>query len=139
MAHVQFHSVVWLHPERGNDECIIFSTSTSFILPQDISISICLSWLGSADVAGRLAGWLEGSVNNDRYNAFFLDQHSVLIDMPMNLLIFTYCPGVLGMMNGLAAEQAGPANIVAHDQRQALVWIRERIVSFGGDTSHITS
>lgn len=80
----------------------------------------------------------DGSAGDGRYNGSFLVQNSVKMETPIIFVSFNYRLGVFGMMNGRAVEDAGLANLLLHDQRQALAWIQENIRNFGGDASRVT-
>jgi carboxylesterase type B len=83
-------------------------------------------------------GFLEGSANDPRYNGSFIVNNSVRMGMPAIFVSFNYRLGALGMLAGAAAEKEGITNLFLRDQRQALAWIQENIVKFGGDPARVT-
>ncbi|KAH8652920.1 Alpha/Beta hydrolase protein [Ilyonectria robusta] len=83
-------------------------------------------------------GWSEGSANDGRYNGSFLVHTSVKMGTPIIYASFNYRPGLFGRMSGPIPQEAGVTNLLLHDQRQALAWIQENIVYFGGDKARVT-
>ncbi|KAF9879156.1 carboxylesterase [Colletotrichum karsti] len=83
-------------------------------------------------------GFQDGSAVDPRYNGSFLVRESVAMGTPVIFVSINYRLGVFGMMYGAAVEAEAGTNLLLHDQRRALLWIRENIADFGGDPSRVT-
>ena len=83
-------------------------------------------------------GWVTGSAVDPRYNGSFLVQNSVRMGTPIIFVSANFRLGTFGFLAGSVIEKAGLTNNGLRDQRQALHWIQENIVSFGGDRDRVT-
>lgn len=61
--------------------------------------------------------------------AFLMDEDVILVSISYRL-------GILGFLS-LETDEA-PGNLGMWDQRQALIWVRQNIASFGGDPDKVT-
>ncbi|UKZ94625.1 uncharacterized protein TrAFT101_009481 [Trichoderma asperellum] len=83
-------------------------------------------------------GLTEGSGIDQRYNLSFIVKKSVDIGKPIIAVSINYRLSMWGFITGDEVLQNGVANLGFRDQRLAMHWLKENIVSFGGDPNKIT-
>lgn len=77
-------------------------------------------------------GLTEGSGIDQRYNLSFIVKKSVDIGKPIIAVSINYRLSMWGFITGDEVLQNGVANLGFRDQRLAMHWLKENIVSFGG-------
>ena len=77
-------------------------------------------------------GLTEGSSIDQRYNLSFIVKKSVDIGKPIIAASINYRLSMWGFITGDEVLRSGNANLGFRDQRLAMHWLKENIVSFGG-------
>ncbi|KAI5242641.1 carboxylesterase [Aureobasidium subglaciale] len=79
-----------------------------------------------------------GSTADPQYNLSGIVEASTLTDNPFIAVSMNYRLGVWGFLNTPVVHAEGSSNAGLLDQRLALRWVQDNIVSFGGDPYRVT-
>ncbi|OJD30016.1 extracellular lipase [Diplodia corticola] len=80
----------------------------------------------------------QGTSGLSNYNLTWIVQRSVEIGSPIIGASINYRKGGWGNMYSIEIQGSGNTNLALRDMRQALAWIQENIVAFGGDPDSVT-
>ena len=105
----------------GREDCLKLSVYTPDIKPQT-PLPVMVFIHPGGFVIGN-----GGTINQGP--TFFMDHDVILVSISYRL-------GILGFLS-LETDDA-PGNLGMWDQRQALIWVRQNIASFGGDPDRVT-
>lgn len=83
-------------------------------------------------------GFFAGGGVDQRYNASFMVQNSVMIGKPIILVNFNYRLSAWGFLSSNEVAGTGQTNLGLKDQRLAMHWVQENIAAFGGDPKEVT-
>jgi carboxylesterase type B len=79
-----------------------------------------------------------GSTADPQYNLSGIVEASTLTGNPFIAVSMNYRLGVWGFLNTPVVHAEGSSNAGLLDQRLALRWVQENILSFGGDPTRVT-
>ncbi|WPG99116.1 lipase 4 [Acrodontium crateriforme] len=83
-------------------------------------------------------GYTGGGIADPRYNMSYIVEESAQLGKPIIAVSINYRLAGFGFLAAKEVMADGAANIGLFDQRLALGWIKENIISFGGDPNKIT-
>ncbi|KAH3038043.1 hypothetical protein KXV27_007109 [Aspergillus fumigatus] len=125
------------NPKQSEFDCLRLNIYTPRVVISSEEKVPVLVWIHGG-------GWAIENGNTD-YSGDFLVRHSVENKKPIVFVSINYRLGLLGFLSSseLSEEAAqygevGWANQGLHDQRLALLWVRNHIHLFGGDGSNVT-
>ena len=106
---------------NGREDCLKLSVYTPNTKPE--SPLPVMVWIHGG-------GFVVGNSGTISQGPAFLMDHDVIV------VSISYRLGILGFLS-LETDEA-PGNLGMWDQRQALIWVRQNIASFGGDPDKVT-
>ncbi|KAH1491204.1 hypothetical protein LV164_000835 [Aspergillus fumigatus] len=125
------------NPKQSEFDCLRLNIYTPRVVISSEEKVPVLVWIHGG-------GWAIENGNAD-FSGDFLVRHSVENKKPIVFVSINYRLGLLGFLSSseLSEEAAqygevGWANQGLHDQRLALLWVRNHIHLFGGDGSNVT-
>lgn len=121
-ACVGYGSDDFLFPELSEDCLYLNIVRPSGYASQDLPVAL---WIHGG-------GLYEGSGIDQRYNLSFIVKKSVDIGKPIIAVSINYRLSMWGFITGDEVLRSGVANLGLRDQRLAMHWVKENIVSFGG-------
>ncbi|KAH7371642.1 Alpha/Beta hydrolase protein [Pyrenochaeta sp. MPI-SDFR-AT-0127] len=83
-------------------------------------------------------GFSQGGTVDTLYNMSYIIDNGVEVGKPFIGVSVQYRLNAWGFVNSEEVRNAGATNLGIRDQRLALLWIKENIAAFGGDSSRIT-
>lgn len=126
-ACVGYGSDDLVYPELSEDCLYLNIVRPSGYASQNLPVAL---WIHGGGLA-------EGSGIDQRYNLSFIVKRSVDIGKPIIAVSINYRLSMWGFITGHEVLRGGVANLGFRDQRLAMHWVKENIVSFGGKWSPV--